>query len=216
MEATQGILAQPLTALDDLLDRLSTRVSLHAGQVLFEEGDQGDALFALDEGRLEISVLSEDGRRLVLDIVGSGALVGEIALFDPGPRTATLTALEPVRLRRLKNQDLLDEIELNPKIAIDLIRLAGLRMRWMNGQLEEQVFLSLPSRLARRILYLTDRSSPKLKLNQSQLAEFVGATREGVSNVLRTWKQDGILELTRGGLNVLDRSALEEISTNDF
>ncbi len=216
MEATQGILAQPLTALDDLLDRLSTRVSLHAGQVLFEEGDQGDALFALDEGRLEISVLSEDGRRLVLDIVGSGALVGEIALFDPGPRTATLTALEPVRLRRLKNQDLLDEIELNPKIATDLIRLAGLRMRWMNGQLEEQVFLSLPSRLARRILYLTDRSSPKLKLNQSQLAEFVGATREGVSNVLRTWKQDGILELTRGGLNVLDRSALEEISTNDF
>ena len=79
----------------------------------------------------------------------------------------------------------------------------------MNGQLGNQVFLLLPARLARRILYLTDENAPILKLNQTQIAGFVGVTREGVSNSLRAWKQDGVLKLTRGGLEVMDRTALE-------
>ena len=199
-----------------MFERRSTLVELDSGAVLFQEGDPGEAVFSLDYGRLEVSVMSEDGRKLVLDIVRPDAFVGEISLFDPGPRTATLNALEKVRLRRLSNQIVLDELEHNPKIAIELIRLAGLRMRWMNGQLEEQVFLSLPSRLARRILYLTEIDNPHLKLNQSQLGEFVGATREGVSNILRGWKQDGTLELSRGGLRILDREKLNHISEQDF
>ena len=81
----------------------------------------------------------------------------------------------------------------------------------MNAQLGDQVFLPLPERLARRILYLTHDDKPDLKLNQTQLAGFVGATREGVSNVLRAWQHNGLIKLTRGGLRVLDRQALRAI-----
>ena len=76
----------------------------------------------------------------------------------------------------------------------------------------EQVFLPMPARLARKILYLTldpSDSLSTLRLSQSELAEFVGATREAVSKTLSTWKKANVIESTRGGLHVLDRDALQ-------
>lgn len=189
---------------------------LSDGEVLFEQGDPGDALFALVEGMIEISVLSPDGRKLVLDIMRPGALLGEIALFDPGTRTATATAVGPARLRRLDNASLMAAIRQQPDLAVDLIHLAGRRMRMMNAQIEDQVFLPLSSRLARKLLYLTATDPDMtLKLSQSQLAEFVGATREAVSKALGEWKRAGVVDAGRGGLRVLDRPALAALAETD-
>ena len=222
MTATKGFLSTASAALIDILEGLSTEIRMTRGQVLFEAGDPGDALFAVTEGALEISVYSEDGRKLTLDIMRAGSILGEITLFDPGPRTATATALEPTVLRRVRHCDVLSEITKTPELAIDLIHLAGKRMRYMNRQLNEQVFLPVPLRLARKILYLTQNAGSdeirevRLKLSQSELAEFVGATREAVSKTLSSWKKDGVIEATRGGLQVLDRPALELIAEPEF
>lgn len=79
----------------------------------------------------------------------------------------------------------------------------------MNAQLNEQVFLPMPVRLARKLLYLTpDSGDGRLGLSQSELAEFVGATREAVSKTLSNWKRSGIIEINRGALQILDRTAL--------
>ena len=85
----------------------------------------------------------------------------------------------------------------------------------MSSQLNEQVFLPMPARLARKILHLTMDNSQQLStltLSQSDLAEFVGATREAVSKTLSLWKRAGVVEATRGGLKVLDRDALQTIA----
>ncbi|WP_428925959.1 Crp/Fnr family transcriptional regulator [Marinibacterium sp. SX1] len=222
MRTAYGFLSTASDALTDMLEGLATDIRLTKGQVLFEAGDPGDALFAVTEGALEVSVYSEDGRKLALDIMRPGAVLGEITLFDPGPRTATAAALEPSVLRRVRHSDVLSEISKSPDLAIDLIHLAGQRMRYMNRQLNEQVFLPVPLRLARKILYLTQGDTPqpaddaRLKLSQSELAEFVGATREAVSKTLSSWKKDGVVEASRGGLKVLDRPALELIADPDF
>ena len=213
-----GFLAHASPELTDVLNALATQIDLRAGQVLFEQGDDGDALFAILSGSLEFSVLSMDGRKLALDVMKAGALFGEIALFDPGVRTATATATEASRVCRIKNADVLKAIRTAPDLGIDLIRLAGQRMRWMNSQLHEQVFLPMPTRLARKILYLTLDTSDKpdtLALSQAELAEFVGATREAVSKALATWKRSGIVESSRGGLKVLDRLALQTAADLD-
>ena len=222
MRTAYGFLSTASAALTDMLEGLATDHKLAKGQILFEAGDLGDALFAVEEGALEISVYSEDGRKLTLDIMRAGSILGEITLFDPGPRTATATALEPSLLRRVRHSDVLSEISKSPDLAIDLIHLAGQRMRYMNRQLNEQVFLPVPLRLARKILYLTQNAGSdeirevRLKLSQSELAEFVGATREAVSKTLSSWKKDGVIEATRGGLQVLDRPALELIAEPEF
>lgn len=207
-----GFLANASIDLSRLINSVASDVELAEGQVLFEQGDQGDALYAIASGSLEFSILSREGRKLSLDVMRPGALFGEIALFDPGVRTATVTALEPSRVRGVKNADMIAAIRKNPDLGIDLIQLAGARMRWMSSQLNEQVFLPMPARLARKILYLTANGSdqqPLLKLSQAELAEFVGATREAVSKTLALWKRAGVIDASRGGVRVLDRDRLQ-------
>lgn len=210
-----GFLADASPALKDLLLSLSSRRNLESGETLFEQDDPGETLFALVSGRLEVSLLSSDGRKLGLNILHPGALFGEIALFDPGPRTATITALEPSQVLGVRNTDVLKALRRMPDLHVDMIQLAGKRMRWISGQLSDQVFLSMPTRLARKILHLTANdpgTTRSLRMSQTDLAEFVGASREAVSKTLAVWKRDGIIDLTRGGLSLLDRAALEEIA----
>lgn len=207
-----GFMAGASPGLTRLMGSVASKVSLEPNAVLFEQGDAGDALYAIVSGALEVSVLSRDGRKLALDIFRQGALFGEIALFDPGPRTATVTAIEPCVLHKIKNADLLREIRSDPDLAEDLIRLAGQRMRWMGDQLSEQVFLPMPMRLARRILHLTDTEHDTLTLSQAVLADHVGATREAVSKTMAAWRKAGVISSLRGGMKVLDRAALRALA----
>lgn len=213
-----GFLSEASDTLTEMLTDLSTETRLAEGDILFEQGDDARELYALMSGLLEVSVLSMDGRKLALNVMRPGALFGEIALFDPGERTATVTAQEPSVLRKVRYDDVLDQIRDEPELAIDLIHLAGQRMRWMDRQLNEQVFLPMPARLARKILYLTERAngaSGTLTLSQAELAEFVGATREAVSKTLSSWKKMGVISSARGALSVLDRPALQMLADPD-
>ena len=89
-------------------------------------------------------------------------------------------------------------------------------MRWMTAQLNEQVFLPMPARLARKLLYLTRADvRGQLSLSQSELAEFVGATREAVSKTLSNWRKAGLIEISRGGLTILDRGGLTVLADPD-
>lgn len=201
-----------------MLGRAAIEVTLSDGEPLFEQGDEGDTLYAVTEGAIELSVLSREGRKLSLDILRPGDMFGEIALFDPSHRTASAVAIGETHLLSVRNRDLLRELSDAPELAVDLVKLAGQRMRWMNRQLSEQVFLPMSSRLARKIMHLTEHeqnSQPILDMSQSDLAEFVGATREAVSKTLSTWKKRGVVESARGGLKIIDYSALRAMADLD-
>ena len=87
----------------------------------------------------------------------------------------------------------------------------------MGGQINEQVFLPVPTRLARKLLHIAplrgDRAS--IRLSQSELAEYVGATREAVSKTISAWKRQGVINATRGGLVILDFDALDALADPD-
>ena len=191
---------------------IATHVSLSKGEVLFNEGDDADSLYWVTAGMLEISVLSEEGRRLTLDIARSGAVLGEIAMFDPGPRTATITAMDPSDLCRVRHGDVRDALSKEPTLASDLFRIAGQRMRWMNAQMMEQTTLVAPVRIARRLLYLTKGSPEALHLSQEELADFSGTTRDAVSRAFKVWKSADLIEVTRRGIRVLDRETLSVLA----
>jgi len=90
------------TALDDAsaatLRESMSAVKVAKGQILFKEGDAGDRLFVVVEGKLKLGTSSGDGRENLLSILGPGDMFGELSLFDPGPRTATATAVVDSRL----------------------------------------------------------------------------------------------------------------------
>ncbi|WP_093917331.1 Crp/Fnr family transcriptional regulator [Sulfitobacter marinus] len=198
---------------------LATEKRLEKGEVLFEQGDPGETLYAIGSGTLEFSVLSPDGRKLILDVMNKGAIFGEIALFSPGPRTATVIALEAATVWGVKNTDVLASLRERPELGVDMIQLAGRRMRWMGQQLRDQVFLPLTMRLAQKILYLAMHNGTHdnvLKLSQAELAEFVGVSRESVSKTLAIWKREGVIDLSRGSLRILEKENLEKIAASEI
>ncbi|WP_299663667.1 Crp/Fnr family transcriptional regulator [uncultured Ruegeria sp.] len=214
-----GFLSEASEELRAMLAALATEVKLDRAQTLFEQGDEGDALYAILGGTLEVSFLAMSGRKLSLSLMRPGEVFGEIALFDNGPRTATVTAAEPAEVLRVRRRDVMAQIRQHPDLAVDLIRLAGVRMRWMGGQLNEQVFLPMPIRLARKLLHLVgqqDTPNARITLSQSELAEFVGATREAVSKTISAWKRDNVVEASRGGLQIHDFDALRQLAESDL
>lgn len=213
-----GFLANASDVLKQLMAELATEKRLEKGEVLFEQGDPGETLYAIGSGTLEFSVLSPDGRKLILDVMSKSAIFGEIALFSPGPRTATVIALEGATVWGIKNADVLASLNERPELGVDMIQLAGRRMRWMGQQLRDQVFLPLPMRLAQKILYLAKHNGAHdhtLKLSQAELAEFVGVSRESVSKTLAIWKREGVIDLSRGSLRILEQENLEKIAASD-
>ncbi len=213
-----GFLSDVSADLKRMLEDQATEISLKQGEVLFEQGDEGDALYAIISGAVEFSVLALDGRRLALEMMRAGELFGEITLFDPGARTATATAVEASMLWRVRHADVLAQIRRQPELAVDMIHLAGQRMRWMGRQFNEQVFLPLPTRLARKLLHLAPEKAQtpyRLTLSQAELAEFVGATREAVSKILSGWKREGVIQGARGGLIIQDWTALSMLAEPD-
>lgn len=212
--SNSGFIAAASDALRTLMIDLAKPKTLVAGDVLFSQGDVGETLFGVASGKLEISLLSPEGTKLILAIMHEGDILGEIALFAPGPRTATVTALAPSVVWGVKNTDVLAALRSNPDLQMDMIELAGQRMRWMGQQYSEQIFVDVPTRLARRILYLLGPHDTELRMSQHDLASFVGVTRETVSKTLSIWKKTGVIALGRGSIMILDRAELNKLSEN--
>lgn len=199
-----------------LIERTATAVSLAPGETLFTQGEAAEAFFILQSGEIEISVMSAGGRKLALEIMTPGEIFGEIGLFA-GRRTASATALTPVRLRRVRRADLLAALRSEPDLALQVIELLCERLRMISDKLEERAFLPLPARLASRILHLDAKvvsSTGRIPVSQADLADFAGATREAVAKTLAGWRARGLVALSRGGVQVLDAPALRALAEN--
>jgi CRP-like cAMP-binding protein len=201
----------------EVINRVANKVTLDEGAVLFRKGEEGDSFFILDDGEIEISVTSADGKKLSLEVLTSAEIFGEIGLFA-GRRTADATALRTSRLRRVRRSELLAAIRTEPDLALQMIDLLCARLRSVSEKLEERAFLPLPTRLARRFLHLSEKYSERggtIPMSQAELADFAGATREAVAKALAVWRARGWISLSRGAVHIEDRAALEILAASD-
>jgi CRP-like cAMP-binding protein len=188
---------------------------LGAGEILFRKGDPGDALFGVRRGQIRIETGASDGSRLTLNFMGSGVLFGEVAVLDGQSRTADATAGEPSELFVLRREDFLAHLEREPKVAVKIILLLCQRIRRQSERTEESVLQSLPVRLARRLCALASDYGSEVHISQEQLGVFVGAARESVNRQLQHWRKDGILDLQRGRILLLNMNRLTAVARNE-
>ncbi len=187
---------------------------LGTGEVLFQRGDHGDALFGIRRGQVRIEAGVADGGRRTLNFLGPGELFGEVAALDGQKRTSAATAGEPTEVFVLHRDDLLDHLEREPRVAVKLIQLLGARIRWMSERIEESVVQPLPVRLAQRLCALAADFGSEVHISQEQLGVFVGAARESVNRQLQLWRKDGILDLQRGRIVLLNLDRLAAVARN--
>jgi CRP-like cAMP-binding protein len=188
---------------------------LGLGEMLFQKGDPGDALFGVRRGQIRIETGAWDGSRLTLSFVGPGELLGEVAVLDGFGRTADATAGEPTELFVLRRDDFLSHLEREPKVAIKIIMLLCQRIRWQSERMEESVLQPLPVRLARRLCALASDFGSEVHISQEELGVFIGAARESVNRQLQLWRRDGILELQRGRILLQNIGKLTALARNE-
>jgi CRP-like cAMP-binding protein len=201
----------------DQLDRLcayATTRTVPAGTTLFAKGDPGAALFAIRAGTVKITVPSVDGREAMFNLLHAGEIFGEIALLDGQPRTADAVTMTDCEFTVIERRDFLTFVHSEPKVALKLIELLCARLRWASQHFEEVVFLTLPTRLARTLLRLSQEQASqagKLAITQRELSHMLGTTRESVNKQLRAWARAKWISLERGAVRVLAPAALAEI-----
>ena len=186
---------------------------------IFSKGDPAGGMMAVLSGRVRIVSFSLDGKEVILRVIEPGEVFGEIALIDGGERTADAVAFGPTEAMFLNRRDFLPFLEANPKLCVEILKVFCQRLRSTSEQLEDFSFLDLRMRLAKCLLYLTDRYGEEerpgtritLPLSQQFLAAMMGTTREAVNKRLREWERDGVLVLGRKSVTILDREYLAQL-----
>ena len=210
------------SALDDAeassLRESMVPVKVSKGNTLFKEGDDGNRLFVVLEGKLKLGTTSNDGRENLLSILGPGEMFGELSLFDPGPRTATATAVTDARLLSLAHDQVIGWVSEHPKVSLQLLGRLAQRLRRSNEVLADLVFSDVPGRVAKAIMDLGERFGVKKAdglyvnhdLTQEELAQLVGASRETVNKALADFAGRGWVRLEPRSVVVLDIDRLSK------
>jgi CRP-like cAMP-binding protein len=191
-------------------------VKLRRGEVLFREGDAGDRLYVVIDGKVKMGRTSSDGRENLLAVLGPGQMFGELSLFDPGPRASTVTAVTDTTLLALGQDELMNWLTGRPEVARGLLHQLASRLRTLNDQVADLVFSDVPGRVAKALLDLARRFGKQTDgcihvhhdLTQEELAQLVGASRETVNKALADFAHRGWIRLEQRAVVILDADRL--------
>jgi len=185
------------------LTGLLSETNLKRGESLFHEGDAGDRLYIIVDGKIKLGHLAADGRENLIAILGPREILGELSLFDLGSRSTTATAVAPTKLVSLSHKDMMGFIETHPQLAKQMLRSLAQRLRKTNDQMADLVFADVPGRVAKELLNLAKQFGERTQegiyvaheLTQEEIAHLVGASRETVNKSLAEFLSRGWIRL---------------------
>ena len=200
----------------EALAREIETIEVRKGEVVFNEGEPGDSLYIVLAGKIKLSRRAPDGRENVLAVMGPSDQFGELSVFDPGPRTATATAVTDVKMARMPQTVLRPWVEARPEVGERLLRVLARRLRRTNDSVADLIFTDVPGRVAKALLQMADRFGSrehdglrvKHDLTQEELAQLVGASRETVNKALADFVHRGWIQLQGKSVVVLDEDRL--------
>ena len=193
-------------------------VTLSEGEILFERGDAGDGCYWLRRGVLKVSVESAAGEERILAILGPGAIVGELAMIDGLPRSATVHAVRPSELTFISRSAFSEMLRGSPQLYADIVKTLAGRLRQSDEDMVASTFLSVSARVARALLQFARHLGQEIgpgqlqirhRITQSDLAAMAGVARESVSRTLRGWSRQKILEGSSRGGYVVNEARLK-------
>ena len=194
-----------------------TEVRARKGQVIFVEGEPGDRLYVIVEGKITLGHGAGDGRETLLAVLGPGEMFGELSLFDPGRRTATATALTDAVVLGLGRDSLRPWLTGRPEVAEKLLQALAQRLRRTEDAMADLVFSDVPGRVAKALLELADKFGVvrdselyvEHDMTQEELAQLVGASRETVNKALAEFVNRAWLRVEQRSVTILDIERLQ-------
>jgi CRP/FNR family cyclic AMP-dependent transcriptional regulator len=201
-----------------VLRRQMTEVHLNRGEHLFLEGQDGDRMYVVLDGKLKLTRAAADGRENLLSVLGPGEMFGELSLFDPRPRTSSASAVTDATLAALTHEALRPWLYERPEVSMHMLQALARRLRRANDLNADLVFTDVPGRVAKNLLDLADRFGEQEHdglhvhhdLTQEELAQLVGASRETVNKALADFAARGWLQISARSVLILDADRLRK------
>jgi CRP-like cAMP-binding protein len=199
----------------DELGRVATAArerSYPRNSVILFADDPGDALYVVVTGQVKVVLIGEDGREVILAVLGQGDFFGEMSLIDDQPRSAHVIAMEDANLLVLRREDFQSALQEHPHIALGLLQAMSRRLRRADDKIGGLVLLDVLGRVARLLLEMADENDGTTvtkKVTHHTIAQMVGSSRETVSRTMRELTERGLVEASRKAIVIKDRKALE-------
>ena len=185
----------------DALSELTFTRTFNKETVIILAEEEGDTLFIIKDGQVKVSIVSEEGREVILSLLGGGAVFGELSLLDGKPRSANVVATEDTELLMLRRTDFIQLIYKTPQIATALLAELASRLRKTDRQIEGLALLDVTSRISETLLQLASEQGSESeegviirhRPTHQELANMSGTTRETVSRVLKRLESQGYI-----------------------
>lgn len=183
------------------------RVSRGTAVVL--AGDSTDFVYFVLNGSLKVMVSDEDGREVILTMLGQGDIFGEMSVVDAEPRSATVTAVTPSDLVLISQSDFRRILQENFDISLRIMSNLAKRLREADRKIESLALMDVYGRVARLLLDMAEKGEDQLivrkKISKQDIAKMIGASREMVSRVMKDLHNRGLIQETDDGVILLDQ-----------
>ena len=197
------------------ITRHSLGKSYKVGEIIFLEGELSEGLWIVEQGRVKIYKLNENGNEHILHLLGPGKTFNDIGALDTGSNPANAAALsDTVKVWLVPTDVITSILSHNPQVALNVIRLLAMRVRSLVGQIEDLTLYSVISRLARFLLKQAD--DPSLSgpgVTRTAIAAYLNTTPQTISVALRELETDGAIEFDRHQIQIIDEDKLRAIAS---
>lgn len=197
------------------MDRQITMSSCAAGKIFFMPQDTGEALFLIKKGSVQLYRLAPNGKKLVVATLGPGAIFGEMSLVGQGMHNTFAEAVDDCLLCVMGRADVERLLREKPDVAFRFLETMSTRVSQLEARLEDIAFKSIPARLAGLLLQLAADQNGRGDIRgytHQDLSEMLGTYRETVTQTLNEFKADGLIDIGRKRITLLDAAALAALA----
>jgi len=201
----------------------AARVKLAADAMLFNAGDDGNGCYRIESGLLKLCILSPEGNERILDVLGPGAIVGELSMIDGATRSTAVYAVNDAELSYISRAAFLAFADDHPALYRHVATLLAQRVREMNDIAIAWSFLSLEGRAAHALLEMAEAFGEDIgggrllirhKIEQSDFAAMAGIARENISRILNKWMREKLISRHAGYYCIDARERIERLAGN--
>jgi len=191
-----------------LLVKEVSRKSYPRGTAIIAAGDVTDSLYVIISGRLKVMISDDEGREVILAILGPNEFFGEMGLIDDAPRSASVVAIEACEVLALSKRDFKKCLEENFEMAMTVMRGVVKRLREADQKIGSLALMDVYGRVARLLLEVAETIDGQKvvtkKLAKQDIAKMIGASREMVSRVMKDLQAAGAIEVRAGSIFLKD------------
>jgi CRP/FNR family cyclic AMP-dependent transcriptional regulator len=197
-----------------VLARMMVRTSFGRNATIICAGDPTDSLFIVINGRLKVLMSDEQGREVILSLLGPGEFFGEMGLLDDSPRSASVVTQEPCELLSITKTDFKRSLAENFDLSLMVMRGLVKRLREADRKISSLALMDVYGRVARLLLEMADDIDGEKvivrKLSKQDIAKMIGASREMVSRVMKDLQLGGYIEVRGRSIVLHDHILLAE------